>query len=528
MLPAPPADKCLCGYSTRVAPSKLQRHNNVTHCYCFDCKAVFTKHPHQKTKPTHRIGTFSQFPPRNNRIPHPDDVKRGQNASSSSAVARNATQNVSREEGNDDGEEDQNQPAEVRSFTIWCLVSDTDDAGQPMGPYTEDNTPFCNINLPLELATVERNPWPSTKAQWKRLRGTFGAFMNENGNYQDVHQSLLTSLIATSNNNESHSAIRTWEQVSKCLSDRTLHSQFGLDPSRDHLVLVLMDTSFPSRARIQKQYDDIEDYLQVAGAAYNERTVIYPSREERTASEHKLPDIRALDDIAAVQGTWRPTTCFGYGPCTLKGTDYIFKRTWSCASCHVKDPRYKQVKLTCGQVRSRSQRLKRKRDEDATAGDEDAHWFHQELVDMLSKVELRVFIATRADPDGLRGLSGEVIRVCCTRRVGEEIIATEAMDDTYEGLGTSREAVHEFSLAVFEALRDPEYGWARRFETLEVGCRLDISVKEVGGPLFVNEITRWNGANYFADYCTGAPHALICSTFVKSWARYYEQLVGQA
>ncbi|KAF6811364.1 hypothetical protein CSOJ01_05793 [Colletotrichum sojae] len=506
---------------------------NVTHCYCFDCKAVFTRHLHQKTKPTHRVGTFSHFPPPNNRIPHPDDVKRGRNASSRLAVVADAAQNVHGEGDNNDKEaEDQNQqPAGVRSFTIWCLIRDTDDSGQPLDSYDEEETPFCNINLPIELASVERNPWPSTRSQWNKLRGRFQQFMdrnNGNDQYQNIHQSLLTSLIAASDDkDESHSAIRTWEQVSRCLSDRTLHTQLGLDPSSDHLVLVLMDTSFPSRFSIQRQYDDIEDYLQGVGAAYNGKTVVYPNREERTASEHKLPDIRALDDIAEVQGTWRPTTCFGYGPCALKSKQDILKRTWSCASCHV-TKRDSQARLTCDQVQLRSRRLKKNRMEEVAAGDDESHWFHQEYVKLLSEVELRVFIATRPDPNGFRGLSGEVIRVCCTQRTGNEIIATEAADNTYEGLGTSKEAVHEFSLGVFEALRDHNFGWARRFETLEVGCRLDISVKELGGPLFVNEITRWNGANYFADYCTGAPHALLCSTFVKSWARWYEQLVGQA
>ncbi|EQB49268.1 hypothetical protein CGLO_11419 [Colletotrichum gloeosporioides Cg-14] len=310
-----------------------------------------------------------------------------------------------------------------------------------------------------------------------------------------VHQSLLTSVIATaSDGNELKGAIRTWEQVESHLQARDLHLQFDLDPRKDRLVLALMETGFPVK-------------------------------EERNAAEYKLQDIRALDEIAEARGMWRPTTCYGFGDCAMANKKDILKRSWSSSSLHATTDGGHASKLTC--ARSKRRKVAKK---DAINAEEDGEgvWFHQEYVEMLAERELRMFIATRPDPNGTRGLRGEVVRVCCTRPDTKDggMHATEAIDDTYESLGTTKDAVHEFALDVFEALRNPEYGWKSRFETLEVGCRLDISAKERGGPLFVNEITRWNGSHYFSNYCTGDPHALICSTYATAWKRYVETFAG--
>ncbi|KAF9869274.1 hypothetical protein CkaCkLH20_13262 [Colletotrichum karsti] len=410
-------------------------------------------------------------------------------------------------------------PDQPRQFTLWCLNEDTDDSGEVVHRYKPDRS-FCNVSISLQLASAKHNPWIPKAARWKELQRSFPGFLKTSNPTQDTHQSLLTSLIATaSDEKEEHGAIRGWDQVRKHLEYRDLHREFELDPTRDLLVIILMDTGFPYKSSITEQYDKIEEYLRVINSG---RTIVYPSREERTASEYKVQDIHALDTIAEAQNTWRPVTCFGVGECTLVGTKDIVKRAWSCASVHTITDGTHSSKLTCGQSRRQKVCVKNKQTMVADI-DEDREevWFHQEYVKPLASEELRVFIATRPDPRGARGLLGEVLRVCHTiSEEKDDIVATEAMEGTYASLGTTKDAVHNFALGVFEALRDPEFGWFGRFESLEVGCRLDISVNEVGGTLFVNEITRWNGAHYFSDFCTGAPHALMCNAYATAMGRY--------
>ncbi|KAL0929695.1 uncharacterized protein CTRU02_215338 [Colletotrichum truncatum] len=514
--------KCLCGQSIDLKPSKIRRHFAVRHCYCYDCKGVFTRHLHSTTKPSHRIGTYLVFPPQTNELPPVDTpVHSPRDSCDSSSDIK-----LSRLQTPGPTAESRNTPTRSGMFTIWCLIGDTDDSGETVPLYDPDLAPFCNVKLSLELASINFNPWVSQIKRWKEAKRFEGFMKRDDAHQQQIHQSLLTSLIATAfDASEASGAIRTWEEVKTGLKMRNLHAEFDLDPARGSLVLVLMDTGFPTKSAIGDQYDSIEEYLQVIGSGSDARTIAYPSRDERMVSEYKLQDIRALDDVAREQGTWRPTTCFGVGECALVGVKDIMKRAWSCSSVHVVRSGEHASKLTCHQPKRRRNGKQKTTATIAGEDDDEGVWFHQEYVEMLSRMELRVFIATRPDPNGLRGLRGEVIRVCLTELGRKEgIIATEALDDTYESLGITREAAYAFSLGVFEALRDPRFGWSARFESLEVGCRLDISIRENGGPLFVNEITRWNGSHYFSDYCTGEPHALICNAFAKSWARYVKAM----
>ncbi|KAE9569980.1 hypothetical protein CGCF415_v009634 [Colletotrichum fructicola] len=518
---------CLCGQSINVAPNKVRRHYGVVHCYCYDCKGVFVKSTHTRANPTHRVGTYEEFPPADKRRPPLDNNLASPHVSEDiggKVSGRPVTRLQRLQQAQNT--ENHDHPSRPRLFTLWVLIGDTDDAGDVVHKYKPENVSFCDVSLYLEPASVQHEPWVPAASKWKQLQKRFPGFLKSSSGLVQVHQSLLTSVIATaSDGNEVKGAIRTWEQVESHLQARDLHSHFDLDPHRDRLVLALMETGFPVKSTIQSQYDCIEDYLQVIGSAYNSHTIAYPSREERNAAEYKLQDIRALDEIAEARGMWRPTTCYGFGDCAMANEKDILKRSWSSSSLHATTDGGHASKLTC--TRSKRRKVDKKA---AINAEEDGEgvWFHQEYVEMLAERELRVFIATRPDPHGTRGLRGEVVRVCCTRPDPKEggMHATEAIDNTYERLGTTKYAVHELALDVFEALRNPEYGWKSRFETLEVGCRLDISAKHVGGPLFVNEITRWNGSHYFSNYCTGDPHALICSTYATAWKRYVETLAG--
>uniref|UniRef100_L7JFB2 Uncharacterized protein n=2 Tax=Pyricularia oryzae TaxID=318829 RepID=L7JFB2_PYRO1 len=86
-------------------------------------------------------------------------------------------------------------------------------------------------------------------------------------------------------------------------------------------------------------------------------------------------------------------------------------------------------------------------------------------------------------------------------------------------MGARVRDVEDFALATFEALRRRH---DRAFESLEVGCRLDVGVKEAvdggGGGLFVNELTRWYGATYFSNDALALPKTRICARFARAFA----------
>ncbi|TLD29198.1 hypothetical protein PspLS_03456 [Pyricularia sp. CBS 133598] len=158
-------------------------------------------------------------------------------------------------------------------------------------------------------------------------------------------------------------------------------------------------------------------------------------------------------------------------------------------------------------------------------------WFHQQVVPALKRGEFRVFIGTQKSQDGLRGREGYVLSVVhtATRRDAAQcrdyinVLAVSADEDDDGGndwMGARVGDVQDFALATFEALRRRK---DKGFESLEVGCRLDIGVAEKavdgsGGGLFVNELTRWYGATYFSSDALALPKTRICARFAKAFA----------
>lgn len=86
--------------------------------------------------------------------------------------------------------------------------------------------------------------------------------------------------------------------------------------------------------------------------------------------------------------------------------------------------------------------------------------------------------------------------------------------------------LHAFALHVYARLRGREAG----YESLEVGVRLDVGVG-VGahrGPkgkgqkrFFVNEITRFYGADFFSQHTLGAPQQEVCLGFAQALDAYF-------
>ncbi|KAI6350908.1 hypothetical protein MCOR25_010291 [Pyricularia grisea] len=156
-------------------------------------------------------------------------------------------------------------------------------------------------------------------------------------------------------------------------------------------------------------------------------------------------------------------------------------------------------------------------------------WFHQRVVPTLKRGEFRVFIGTKKSADGLRGREGYVLQVVhtATRRDPAQCrdyinVLAMSTDDDDDGVndwtGAKVRDVQDFALATFETLRRKR---DKAFESLEVGCRLDIGVMEAvdgGGGLFVNELTRWYGATYFSSDALALPKTRICARFARSFA----------
>lgn len=186
-------------------------------------------------------------------------------------------------------------------------------------------------------------------------------------------------------------------------------------------------------------------------------------------------------------------------------------------------------------------------------------WFHQEFVPSLQHGEFRVFVATTPDALALRGRRGYVVHWVVTATNSDVPECGDAMlvwrpdvggssssgsddakadadlagmdgRDPFASRGTTQKAVLAFALEAFEALRRDG---GPTFESLEVGCRVDVGVcapapqpagedgeGEGEAKLFVNEINRWYSATYFSIEALPAPHSKICAHFARAFANW--------
>ncbi len=94
--------------------------------------------------------------------------------------------------------------------------------------------------------------------------------------------------------------------------------------------------------------------------------------------------------------------------------------------------------------------------------------------------------------------------------------------------------LHRFALYVYRRLRG-RADWEEGYESLEMGVRLDVGVgwegvgmgkgegKGEGGKkrFFVNEITRFYGADYFSQHTLGAPQQEVCWGFAEAVDGYF-------
>ncbi|CAD6592711.1 MAG: hypothetical protein ASARMPREDX12_006411 [Alectoria sarmentosa] len=268
----------------------------------------------------------------------------------------------------------------------------------------------------------------------------------------------------------------------------------------------------------------------------------FPSQTELTHETTKLPDIHALNAIASTSPqkyAYRPRTCLTHGErnhdptrCPLRGQrQIIMKRTHSCGGEHV-------------QLIDGDSALPRHR-EPSTDPAIPHRWFGQSYEPFFSRFgEFRVFIAARPSPSltALRGRKGRILHTVVTEWVCAHdpgamyarVATPQDFTDDASVRPLTATDLHDFALYIYDALRSRD-DWREHYESLEMGVRLDVGVaskrtlRKEGGKrgrgeekrFFVNEITRFYGADYFSQHTLGAPQQEVCWAFAEAVDGYF-------
>jgi hypothetical protein len=333
------------------------------------------------------------------------------------------------------------------------------------------------------------------------------SFLRTDHEYVDVHQSIIiASFLTDSRVVEVEFRTSTWlQQQLKGNQSRLSPKTFFLlawhrhDP-KDRTVQTIC-------AYMAKQQSDI--------------LRMFPSPAELEYAQQKVGDIRALDRIAKCgPGRWsfRPVTCDSVSDCQLDG-DSVLKRTHSCGSEHVIVHPTAADLAKHLQCVSRQRRVSRRQ-----ACQSVGRWFHQEFVAGLrSEGEYRIFIITRSDTLALRQRRGVVVEMVHTLELpNKELVVTVLRPNLMSWNGPSAynsndlTELEEFAMYVFDALRNRS-DWSTKYESLEVGVRLDVGVSLASGQrqYFVNEITRIYEADFFAEWLA-QPGTHICKAVSRA------------
>ena len=228
---------------------------------------------------------------------------------------------------------------------------------------------------------------------------------------------------------------------------------------------------------------------------------IFPSQSEFLYCSGKLGDMEALDDVANGDASYRPPTCrmsaggsyhLKHDSCPFnESEDYVSKRSNSYGCQH--------VEFRTSSIETVVHRH---------VGPE--RWFYQECIPSFQDPgEFRIFIVTTNDSSALRRRRGHIIHSILTHFADNGDIVPVALagqhwvkiQQKYPTLTPA--ALEQFALHIFDALRNREDATAK-FESLDVGVRLDIAISPLG-TLFVNEITRIWDADFFSERTLGCP-----------------------
>jgi hypothetical protein len=333
------------------------------------------------------------------------------------------------------------------------------------------------------------------------------SFLRTDHEHVDVHQSIVVASFLTDSR-----AVEVEFKTSTWLQQQLRSNHFRLSPKTFFLLA-------------WHRYDPKDRTVQniCAYMAKHQADVLrmFPCPEELEYAQQKVGDIRALDQIAKCgPGRWsfRPVTCDSMSDCQLGG-DSVLKRTHSCGSEHV------IVHPTAADLSIHLQCLSRKRRASKRQACQNVgRWFHQEFVSGLrSEGEYRVFIITRSDVSALRQRRGIVMEMVHTLELpNKELVVTvlrlDSMlrDEPWVYNNNDLKELEDFAVYVFDALRNRS-DWSTRYESLEVGVRLDVGVSLNGGhrQYFVNEITRIYEADIFAEWLA-QPGTHICKAVSRA------------
>ncbi|KAJ9654148.1 hypothetical protein H2198_006767 [Neophaeococcomyces mojaviensis] len=337
---------------------------------------------------------------------------------------------------------------------------------------------------------------------------------------QDLEQRLGNGFVALSNSKSPslHQAVLVMEFVRAIHGRKVTYKSIDefremcqkkvpLPASRSVVAFLYQTTYTATSAQIHAYFDSVE-YL---GAQFRP----YPHRTEIIWDARKVPDIEVLDEIArSAQNrrfSYRPITCFGNSPCELsEEVITIQKRSTSCASRHVKQVKKSHL-LRCSSDKSRLR----------SEGSE--VYFHQKYEPLLMTFgEFRVFVVCFERACALRGREPSIEHIVRTRwSEDKSCVATNVTptDALWQEIPASPKELHKYVLYVVSCLRQ-RTDWAKHYESLEVGVRLDVGVSETG-LFFVNEITRWYSADFFSSTTLEAPHTQLCDKYATALHSYF-------
>ena len=432
-------------------------------------------------------------------------------------LQRNARRRELQKGRRDTGDKENANPVEDASDQTQPTSISASDATQNQLPNPQQSShsflfvPLDKIN---EIGRLKSLAIPASKDSAKSLPyfdielidslvDRFGDGFAARGETPVLHQGVLLMEVMKFCYKQEVIYMNVDELTRTCRQYGARHMSLGLRP----LVIFLYQTTYSMDwVWLNRLFDEL------TALPHDKPLRTYPCRTELVWEARKLGDIQVLDDIARLakhkRFQYRPITCSGSGRCALaEHSKTVQKRSSSCGSRHVKINSCRTSSLHC-EIEGKLPATKQPTISTAV-------YFHQEFVDTFDSIgEFRVFLVCERCGQGLRNRRAKIIHTIRTKFEDDDIIAynVTATESSYHEL-------HEFALYIMSCLRD-RYDWEEKFESLEVGVRLDIAISN-DERFFVNEITRWYAADWFSLSTLGPPHTQLCSSFATALDAYF-------
>ena len=346
------------------------------------------------------------------------------------------------------------------------------------------------------------------------------AFVTSRKQQPDIHQGVVTMLLFKELS-KCDVVLRKWDRFLRAVMDKSETEAMKLfrDANGQPLSTAILLSWTEEKSWLEDEMAQFYQRLERLRAYHGAIIHILPCYTEALQERAKLPDIRALDEIAAKKGQYRPKTCYpGELCCLQKEEKTVHKRQDSCGSDHVRlQMKAHRSSLTCFTTSS-----------DPPTKLNAPLWFHQQFVDTFKQFgEFRAFIVAEPDPTGLRGRKGKIVCFAHTDW------STKDSAEIYIYAGNNRrlrdfhcknltqQSLDKFCLDTYEELR-ARPDWKEKWESLEIGGRLDVGVSPTPGneEFWVVEPTRFHGADFFSEDILPEPKHILCEEFAKSISRY--------